>query len=137
MIITNSIINSVLFVGNAAPYRITQPAADHSVRIISSAATTANVMFSLNVTLSPNFTVMWFYNGSSITRTAHYDITQAGNTTTLVILDPQQSDAGVYQCVATDRYGWTLRRIIMLGIKMQPFIMYFFTWDNWHPFHHI
>ena len=128
MIITDCIVNSVLcvclFVGNAAPYRITQPAADHSVRIISSTATTANVTFSLNVTLTPNFTIMWFYNGSSIMPTAHYDITQAGNTATLVIQDPQPSDAGVYQCVATDRYGWTLRRIIMLGIKMQPFIVF-------------
>ena len=60
--------------------------------------------------------ITWLYNGSVIVQSPRYNIVQAGNTATLLIEDPQPSDAGVYQCVADDTVnGWTLRRVIILG----------------------
>lgn len=81
-------------------------------------ARTANVTFSLNVTISGNIIITWLYNGSDIVETPRYSVIEAGNTTTLLITEPQPSDAGVYQCVANDTVnGWTLRRVIILGKK--------------------
>ena len=53
-------------------------------------------------------TVTWLHNG---TITPPNEVLPAGNTTTLVIRNPQPSDAGVYQCVFNYR-GWLLRRNI-------------------------
>ena len=52
--------------------------------------------------------VTWLHNG---TIAPPNEVLTAGNTTTLVIRNPQSSDAGVYQCVFNYR-GWILRRII-------------------------
>ena len=51
-------------------------------------------------------TVTWSHNG---TTTPPNEVLTAGSTTTLVIRNPQPSDAGVYQCVFSYR-GWMLRR---------------------------
>ena len=57
--------------------------------------------------------VTWLHNRTIMT--SPDDVTQAGSTTTLVIRNPQPSDAGIYQCVFNDSVdGWTLRRNIGL-----------------------
>ena len=81
--------------------------------------------FSLNVTISHNMMITWLYNGSDIAQSPRYNIVQAGNTATLLIEDPQPSDAGVYQCVADDTVnGWILRRVIILGNVIYKTILY-------------
>ena len=52
--------------------------------------------------------VTWLHNDNI---TSPDEGLTAGNTTTLIIRNPQPSDAGVYQCVFNYR-GWMLRRII-------------------------
>ena len=53
--------------------------------------------------------IIWLHNGS-VVRTSY---APPGNTTTLVIENPEPSDAGVYQCVFNDSVnGWMLRRNI-------------------------
>ena len=58
--------------------------------------------------------VFWTHNDTIFTD--RNQITTAGSTTTLLILQP--SDAGDYQCVFIDALdsGWTLRRNIRLFI---------------------
>ena len=58
--------------------------------------------------------VTWLQN-CTINVTSPDDVTQAGSTTTLVIRNPQPSDAGIYQCVFNDSVdGWILKRNIGL-----------------------
>ena len=69
-------------------------------------------MCSLNVTIPSSMTVTWLHNGTII-MTPPNEILTAGSTTTLVIRNPQSSDAGVYQCVFNDSVnGWMLSRNI-------------------------
>ena len=76
-------------------------------------------MCSLNVTIPSSMTVTWSHNG---TTTPPNEVSTAGSTTTLVIRNPQPSDAGVYQCVFNDSVnGWMLKRNIS-GI-------YFYTYN--------
>ena len=68
------------------------------------------LMCSLNVTIPSSTTVTWSHNGTDI-MTPPNEVVTAGNTTTLVIKNPQSSDAGVYQCVFTHTVnGWMLKR---------------------------
>ena len=58
-------------------------------------------------------TVTWLHNGTIVMTTPPNEVTQTDNTTTLLIGNPQPSDAGVYQCVFNDSVnGWMLRRNI-------------------------
>ena len=51
--------------------------------------------------------VKWLHNGSDVPNEIIID----GNTTTLVIANPQPSDAGIYHCMFNDTVGmWTLKR---------------------------
>ena len=65
---------------------------------------------SLNITIPSTVTVTWLHNGSVAMTTPPNEVTQTGSTTTLVIRDPESSDAGVYQCVFNDTAGYVLRR---------------------------
>ena len=76
----------------------------------------ASVTCSLNITIPSTVTVMWLYNGSVVMTTPPNEVTQTGNTTTLLIRNPQPSDAGDYQCVFNDTAGYVLRRSITLLI---------------------
>ena len=108
----------MIFTGDTAPYHITQPSTDYDVQIVSSTATMANLTCSLNVTIPISVIVVWKHN---ITIPIPGNkITQTGNTTTLLIENPQPSDAGVYQCEFDDDFaggsGWILIRNIRLLI---------------------
>ena len=68
-------------------------------------------MCSLNINISSNVIVTWLHNGSVAMTTPPNEVLTTGNTTILVIRNPQPSDAGVYQCVFNDTVdGWTLSR---------------------------
>ena len=88
-----------VYVGNTAPYHITQPSTDNDVQIVSPTATMTTLTCSLNVTIPSTVTVTWLHNGTVVMTTPPNEVTQTGSTTTLVIRNPQPSDAGVYQCV--------------------------------------
>lgn len=69
-------------------------------------------MCSLNVTIPSSVTVIWSHNSNSFLITPPNEVITAGNTTTLLILNPQPSDAGDYDCIFS---GLNLQRIISLG----------------------
>ena len=53
-------------------------------------------MCSLNINIPSNVTVIWTYNNNLAMTTPPNEVITAGNTTTLVIGNPQPSDAGTY-----------------------------------------
>ena len=69
-------------------------------------------MCSLNVIIPSSVTVIWSYNGNPFLITPPSEVITAGNTTTLLIVNPQPSDAGDYDCAFS---GLNLQRIISLG----------------------
>ena len=72
-------------------------------------------MCSLNIDIPSSVNATWLHNGSIAMTTPPNGVSTTGNTTTLVIGNPQPSDAGVYQCVFNDTVNqWTLRRNIIL-----------------------
>ena len=71
-------------------------------------------MCSLNIDIPSSVMVIWAYNSALVRTTPPNEITQTGNTTTLLIGDPQPSDAGGYMCSFTFN-GLVLRRLISLG----------------------
>jgi len=100
--------------GNTAPYHFTQPSIDYYVQLVSSTATMASLMCSLNVTIPSSVIVSWRHNGSLVSSTSPNNGTQ---TATLLIRDLQPSDTGVYRCVFNNpTIGWVLRRNIRLFI---------------------
>ena len=103
-----------MYIGNTAPYHITQPSTDYDVQIVSLTATMTSITCSLNITIPSTVIVTWSHNTSLITDLSQ--ITTAGSTTTLLIENLQPSDAGVYQCVFNDTAGYVLRRNTILLI---------------------
>ena len=78
----------------------------------------ATLTCSLNVTIPSNAIVSWIHNNAI--PIPGNNVTQTGNTTTLLIENLQLSDAGVYQCsfdfAFDDGSRWLLRRNIRLII---------------------
>ena len=73
------------------------------------------LMCLLNIYISSNITVTWMNNSRVFIATPLNEVITTGNATTLLIRNPQPSDAGDYQCVFTDTVnGWTLSRNIIL-----------------------
>ena len=102
-----------MYVGNAAPYQITQPSTDNVVQIVPADAKVASVTCSLNITIPSTVIVTWSHNNTNITDASQ--VTQTDNATRLVIpRNPQPSDAGVYQCMFNDTAGYVLGRSITL-----------------------
>ena len=91
--------------------QIIQPPVDFYSVTFDESTSFIQLMCSLNVTIPSSVTVTWLHNGSVI-MTPPNEVTTTGNTTTLVIGNPQPSDAGVYQCVFT---GLNLQRSILLS----------------------
>ena len=80
--------------------------------------------------------VSWLHNDSTVT--ADDRVAQAGNTTTLLIRNPQSSDAGVYHCVFNDTTdtGWILSRSVEVIIKGMQLTSYcactsYLSRDSW------
>ena len=79
----------------------------------------ATLACSLNITIPSTMFVIWDHNRSIIATTAsNKNAIQTSHSTTLVIRDPQSSDAGVYRCTFNNAVndGWVLRRHIKLLI---------------------
>ena len=69
-------------------------------------------MCTLNIDIPSSVTVIWTHNANLAMTTPPNGVIIAGNTTTLVIGNPQPSDAGIYQCVFNEL---GLQRFINLG----------------------
>ena len=81
----------------------------------SESTSSVQLMCSLNIDIPSSVTVTWTHNSNLVMTTPPNEVLTAGNTTTLVIVNPQPSDAGAYQCVFNDTVDqWTLRRNIIL-----------------------
>ena len=69
-------------------------------------------MCSLNIDIPSSVTVTWLHYSFLAMTTPPNGVSTAGNSTTLVIGNPQPSDAGVYQCIFL---VLNLQRFINLG----------------------
>ena len=99
------------------PPDITKPSTDNYTVIVDKSTSSVELMCSLNVIIPSSVTVVWLLNGSDVTTMSPNNVTQTGNTTTLLLGELQLSDAGVYQCVFSDNgNGWILRININLLI---------------------
>ena len=93
--------------------QIIQPSSDFHTVTFNESTSSVQLMCSLNVTIPPSVTVTWSHNsGPFLIIEPPNEVITAGSTTTLVIGDPQPSDAGLYDCQFS---GLNLRRIISLG----------------------
>ena len=72
-------------------------------------------MCSLNIDIPSSVTFTWTYNSNTFNLGPYDTITQDGSTAALVIGDPQQSDAGLYQCSFIGFYEESITRFIQLG----------------------
>ena len=102
--------------GYAAPFHITQPSADNDVQIVSPTASMATLTCSLNITIPFNMFITWDHNGYIATLASNKNAIQTSHSTTLLIENPQSSDAGLYRCTFNNAVndGWVLRRNIRL-----------------------
>ena len=70
------------------------------------------LMCSLNIDIPSSVTVIWTHNSNLIRTTSPIEVLITGNTTTLVIGNPQPSDAGAYRCTFKEL---RLQRFTSLG----------------------
>ena len=86
-----------------------QPPVDLFKVTFNESSSSVQLTCSLNINIPSSVTVRWFLNSNII---APHGVITAGSTTTLVIENPQPSDAGVYQCYFI---GLSLARAFLLG----------------------
>ena len=79
--------------------RIVQPPTDNHTITVNESTSSIQLMCSLNIDIPSSVMVTWLHNDSDAMTTPPNGVITAGNTTTLVIGNPQPSDAGVYQCL--------------------------------------
>ena len=72
-------------------------------------------MCSLNIDIPSSVTVTWARNGNHFSLGPSDALTQAGTTTTLIIGNPQPSDAGAYLCSFRGIVEDPIGRLIELG----------------------
>ena len=92
--------------------QIVQPPDNFHTVTFDGSTSSVQLMCSLNVTIPSSVTVIWTYNNGLFIVTPPNEVITAGNTATLVIRNPQPSDAGDYCCTFS---GLNLQRIISLG----------------------
>ena len=98
--------------------QIVQPPLDVHAVTITESTSSIQLMCSLNIDINIPSSVMitWLHNDSDVMATSPNGVITTDNTTTLVISNPQPSDAGDYQCVFNDTIGmWILRRKLNIG----------------------
>ena len=89
--------------------QIIQPPVDLFIVTFNESSNSVQLTCSLNIDILSSVTVRWFLN--SLFTPPHEAIT-TDNTTTLLIENPQPSDAGDYTCFFM---GLNVQRIIVLG----------------------
>ena len=94
--------------------QIIHPPVDHSTVTFYESNSSIQLMCSLNVDIPSSVMVTWIHNSNLVRMTPPNKVTQTGNTTTLLIGNPQPSDAGTYACSFTFN-GLVLRKIFSLG----------------------
>ena len=93
--------------------QIIQPPDNFHTVTFDESTSSVQLMCSLNVIIPPSVTVIWSRNGYRLLIIEPpNELTTAGNTTTLLIGNPQPSDAGMYDCTFS---GLNLQRRIILG----------------------
>ena len=92
--------------------QIIQPPVDFYRVTFDESTSSVQLMCSLNIDIPSSVTVIWIYNNNLAMTTPPNEVITAGNTTTLVIGNPQPSDAGDYQCVFSEL---NLQQFISLG----------------------
>ena len=92
--------------------RIVQPPEDFHTVTFDKSTSSVQLMCSLNVIIPSSVRIIWTYNNGPFLITPPNEVTQTGNTATLLIVNPQPSDAGVYNCAFS---GLNLQRFISLG----------------------
>ena len=95
--------------------QIIQPPADLYIITFDESTSSVQLMCSLNIDIPSSVTVTWLRNSNLAMTTPPNGVITAGNTTTLVIGNPQPSDKGVYECVFIEMSMPLLRRLIDLG----------------------
>ena len=92
--------------------QIIQPPVDFYTVTFDESTDSVQLMCTLNIDIPSSATVIWTLNANLVMTTPPNGVLTAGNTTTLIIGDPQPSDAGIYQCTFREL---NLQRIIELG----------------------
>ena len=94
--------------------QIIHPPVDHYTVTFDESASSVQLMCSLNVDIPSSVMIIWTQNGIPVSTTPPNEVTQTGNTATLLIGDAQPSDAGDHTCSFTFN-GLVLQRHISLG----------------------
>ena len=89
--------------------QIIQPPVDLFTVSFNESSSSVQLTCSLNIDIPSSVTVTWFLNNIF---TPPHEVITAGNTTTLLIENPQPSDANDYTCLFM---GLDLQRVIVLG----------------------
>ena len=96
-------------------FEIIQPPVNfHSVTFDESTSS-VQLMCTLNIDIPSSVRVIWLHNNNLALTTPPNEVITAGNTTTLIIGNPQPSDDGLYQCAFTEMNMLLLQRAIFLG----------------------
>ena len=96
---------------NTVP-QIIQPPVNLYMITFDESTDSVQLMCSLNIDIPSSVTVTWLHNGNLVMSTSPNEVSTAGNTTTLVMGNPEPSDAGVYSCLLSEL---NLQRFIELG----------------------
>ena len=78
-------------------------------------ASSVQLMCTLNTDIPPNVTVVWTHNNILAMTTPPNEVITAGNTTILIIGNPQPSDDGLYRCSFQEMGILLVQRSIFLG----------------------
>ena len=79
--------------------QIIHPPVDFNTVTFDGTASSVQLMCSLNIDIPSSVMVTWTQNGIPVSTTPPNEVTQTGNTATLLIGDPQPSDGGIYVCL--------------------------------------
>ena len=92
---------------------IIQPPTDFHTVTFDESTSSVQLMCSLNIDIPSSIMVIWLLNNNFVVEPPN-EVTQTGNTATLLIGDPQPSDVGDYACSFMFN-ELLLRRFIRLG----------------------
>ena len=92
--------------------QIIQPPVDFRNVNFDESTSSVQLICSLNIDIPSSVTVRWLYNSNLAMITPPNGVITVGNTTTLIIGNPQPSDAGTYQCSFIEL---SLQKFISLG----------------------